>query len=209
MKLLHIVASPRGSQSNTLRVSETYLESLAAQHPGIEIDTLDLYNHELPRVAGDNVEAKYRLMIGQPIDKAHAESWAEIEQLIARFTSADKYLISTPMWNLSIPYALKYFIDCIIQPGYTFRFDEQGQAVPLVNGKRMVCVTARGGDYGPDSPMNAFDFQEPYLRAIFGFIGITDIEFINTQPTDVHPDLREVAMAGAADQARILAKAMS
>ena len=104
--------------------------------------------------------------------------------MIADFLAADVYLVTTPMWNLSVPYALKYYIDSLVQPGYVFRFDEQGYPVPMVHGKRMVCVTTRGADYGPDTRMHAFDFQEPYLRAIFGFIGITDIDFVNVQPMD-------------------------
>ncbi len=204
MKLLHVIATPRDEKSNTLRVSEAFLEGLRA-HQTVAVDVVDLYNHDLPAIAGDNIEAKYTLMVGQPIDKSHAESWSQIELLIEHFLSADAYLISTPMWNLSIPYALKYYIDCIIQPGYVFRYNEVGQAVPLVLGKRMVCVTSRGGDYSPTSPMSSYDFQEPYLRAIFGFIGISDIEFINVQPMDITPDMRESAVLAAMDHARTVA----
>lgn len=205
MKLLHVVASPRGGASDTLKVSNAFLETLQASHPDVSVDVLDLYNTDLPAIAGDNIEAKYTLMVGQPIDKNHAESWAQIEAMIEHFMSADAYLISTPMWNLSIPYALKYYIDCIIQPGYVFRFDETGQAVPMVNGKKMVCISARGGDYSAGSPMHSYDLQEPYLRAIFGFIGITDLEYVYAQPMNVTPELREAAMASAIEQARELA----
>ena len=79
--------------------------------------------------------------------------------------------------------------------------------VPLVTGKKMVCVTSRGGDFGPSSPLHSYDFQEPYLRAIFGFIGITDIEFVNAQPVDVS-QLREAALAVASTSAREAAGAM-
>jgi FMN-dependent NADH-azoreductase len=205
MKLLHIVACPRGTQSNTLRVAAAFEDGLRASHQDVEVEVVDLFDHDLPAIAGDNIEAKYTLMMGQPIDKGHAESWGQIERLIEHFTSADAYLISAPMWNLSIPYALKYFIDCIIQPGYVFRYNELGQAVPMVHGKKMVCVTSRGGDYAAPSPMNAYDFQEPYLRAIFGFIGITDITFVNAQPMDITPDLRELSIAAACQEARAIA----
>lgn len=205
MKVLHIVATPRGETSNTMRISAAFLNSLEEQHQNVVVETVDLYHHDLPAIAGDNIEAKYTLMVGQPISKDHAESWAQIEQAIEHFLSADAYLISTPMWNLHIPYALKYYIDCIVQPGYVFRYNEMGQAVPLVHGKKMICVTSRGGDYSPGSYMNSYDFQEPYLRAIFGFIGVVDIEFINAQPMDVTPELREQAVWAAMEQARMLA----
>jgi FMN-dependent NADH-azoreductase len=69
--------------------------------------------------------------------------------------------------------------------------------VGLTLGKKMVVITSRGGDYSANSPFHVFDFQEPYLRAIFGFVGITDIQFINAQPMDITPAWREVAMTAA------------
>lgn len=205
MKLLHIIASPRRDSSNTLQASEAFLAGLREHRPDLDVDVLDLYDHELPVIEGDNIETKYTLMVGRPIDPAHAESWAEIEALIGHFLSADAYLITAPMWNLSIPYALKYYIDCIVQPGYSFRYDEYGRPVPLVHGKKMIVTSTRGGDYSAGGPMHAFDFQEPYLRAIFGFIGITDIEFINAQPMDKSTALRDEALAGAIARARTIA----
>ena len=197
MKVLHVIATPRGIESNTLRVSSALLATLQETSPDLTLEEVDLFNHDLPALAGDNIEAKYTLMMGQPIDRTHAESWGQIERLIQRFLAADVIVISTPMWNLSIPYALKYYIDCLIQPGYVFNYNEMGQAVPLVHGKRMIVVTSRGGDYSPGGPMEAYDFQEPYLRSIFGFIGIYDIEFINAQPMDITPELRVAATAAA------------
>jgi FMN-dependent NADH-azoreductase len=205
VKLLHVIATPRGGQSGTLRVSGAFLESLQGQVGDLAVDVVDLYQGDLPALAGDNVEAKYTLMVGQPIDRDHVESWDRIEAVIARFLAADVYLITTPMWNLSIPYALKYYIDCLVQPGYLFRYDEAGHVVPLVHGKKMICVTSRGGDYSPASPMRAYDFQEPYLRAIFGLTGITDIDFINAEPMDVTADLRELAISAAVAAAEKLA----
>lgn len=205
MKILHIIATPRRAQSNTLQVSEAFLKNLCARRDDVSVEVIDLYNYTLPAIAGDNIEAKYTLMVGQPIDKNHEESWLQIETLIKHFLTADAYLISSPMWNFGLPYALKYYIDCIVQPGYLFRYDEVGQVVPMVHDKKMLCVTSRGGDYSPDSPMHAYDFQEPYLRSIFGLVGITDIQFINAQPMDVTPDLREMALAAAFAQAESLA----
>lgn len=201
MKLLHIIATPRPEESNTLRVAAKFLERFSAKHAEPDIEVLNLFEEDLPAVAGDNIEAKYTLMIGQPIDKRHKESWNQIERLIEHFLSADIYLLSTPMWNFSIPYTLKYYIDAIVQPGYLFKYNEQGQVVGLAQNKKMVCITSRGGDYSPGSPYHPYDFQEPYLRAIFGFIGITDMQFINVQPMDISPELRENAIAAAIEEA--------
>ncbi|MEU8002148.1 NAD(P)H-dependent oxidoreductase [Catellatospora sp. NPDC049111] len=206
MRILHIIATPRGSESHSLRVSEAFLNGVREQSGDVTVDVVDLYQHDLPAMAGDNIEAKYTLMVGRPIDRSHAESWAQIESLIEHFVSADAYLITAPMWNFGVPYALKYYIDCLVQPGYLFRYDETGQVVPMVNGKRMVCVTSRGADYSAGSYLHSYDFQEPYLRAIFGFVGITDLRFIHAQPMDITPHQREAALTGAVAQARDLGR---
>lgn len=208
MKLLHLIATPRRDSSTTLQVTNAFLDELRAQCPDLDVTEVDLFHEDLPAVAGDNIETKYGLMAGAPVGPDHQESWVRIERLIEQFLAADVYVVTCPMWNLSVPYALKYYIDCVVQPGYVFRYDEHGVPVPLVTGRRMVCVTSRGGDFGPQSPLHAYDFQEPYLRAIFGFIGITDMEFVNAQPVDVSA-LRETALATAAGHARALAASVA
>lgn len=204
MKMLHIIASPREAGSHTLAISDAYLDELCSLRPDVEVDVLDLYHLDLPAVAGSNIEAKYMLLAGQPVDPVAHASWREIESLIERFLAADAYLVSTPMWNLSVPYALKYYIDCPVQPGYAFRYDETGQLLPLVHGRSMVCVTTRGADYR-DGYLKSVDFLEPYLRAIFGLIGIVDVEFVNAQPMDYSPAQRATALDEAFSAARTLA----
>ncbi|MGB8644251.1 MAG: NAD(P)H-dependent oxidoreductase [Anaerolineae bacterium] len=208
MKLLHIVATPRNHTSHTRRVSDAFLAYARAKHPDLNVEVVDLFNQDLPSIAGENIESKYELMYGQKIDKRHEESWKQIELQIEHFLSADLYLITTPMWNFGIPYALKFYIDAIVQPGYLFKYNEMGQAIGLVAGRKMICVTSRGGDYSAGTPFHAYDFQEPYLRAIFGFVGITDMQFVNAQPMDVTTELREVATAAAIEQAKRIVDTM-
>jgi FMN-dependent NADH-azoreductase len=83
VKVLHVIATSRGEHSSTLRVSQAFLESLHASDDNLSVDVVDLYNHDLPAVAGDNIKAKYTLMIGQPIDENHVESWRQIARLPA------------------------------------------------------------------------------------------------------------------------------
>ncbi|GAA1465190.1 FMN-dependent NADH-azoreductase [Microbacterium thalassium] len=206
MKLLHICASPRLEGSNTLKVSSAVIDGLAERVPDLEVETIDLFQGDLPAMAGDNIEAKYTLMMNQPIDRAHTESWKQIEHEIERFRSADAYVVTAPIWNFGIPYTLKYYIDCIVQPGYMFRYNEQGYPVPLVHGKKMVVSLSSGGDYSDASPMHALNFNEPYLRAIFGFIGITDVTFVNAFAMDVGPDIRSASLDGALADARRVAE---
>ncbi|MBP1701014.1 MAG: dehydrogenase (quinone) [Chloroflexi bacterium] len=204
MRLLHIVATPRGHESNTIRISNALIEELHLKYDDLTVKVLDLFKADLPAVAGENIESKYKLMTGQELDNHHKSSWDAIEANIKRFLDADIYLITVPMWNFGIPYALKYYIDAIVQPGYLFRYNELGIPEGLIEGKKMVVVTSRGGDYSPNTPLHALDFVEPYLRAIFNFVGIRDIHFINAQPMDISPAARRAAMLKAIDEARAL-----
>lgn len=203
MKLLHIIATPRLDGSSTMLITEALLDELTSREPGIVVDTLDLFTTDLPALAGTNIEAKYTLLHGEPIDAAHARSWSGIEREIARFLDADAIVITAPMWNFGIPYPLKYYIDCIVQPGYLFRFGGGGVPVPLVHGKRMVVVTSSGSDYSAASPLHALDFHEQYLRAIFGFVGITDITFVHGHALDA-PGRRDAGLAQALADARAI-----
>jgi FMN-dependent NADH-azoreductase len=205
MKLLHVVATPRGDSSHTLPIARAYIDALLEARPDTEVEEVDLFTLDLPAIAGTNIRAKYMLMTGQPLDDEARESWADIERMNRHFLAADSYLLSVPMWNFTVPYVLKYYIDCIVQPGYAFRVEATGVA-PLVLDRRMVCITSRGSDYSPGSPYEPYDFLEPYLRAIFGFIGITDIDFVNAQPMDYGPDLRAAAAAAATVSAQALAR---
>lgn len=199
-RLLHMISTPRGLASNTGRVSSVLLEALDERYDDLEVTTLDLFKADLPSVAGRNIESKYKLMTGQALDDSAKESWRQIEKSIEQFLAADVYLLTVPMWNFGIPYALKYYIDAIVQPGYLFRYLPDGRPEGLVTGKKMICVTSRGGDYS--GYMKSFDFVESYLRTIFGFVGITDIHFINAQPMDVSTETRKAAYRTAFGEVR-------
>src|SRR5712691_9646704 len=185
MHLLHIISTPRSHESNTMRVSNALIEELHSRYSDLTVSVLDLFKADLPAIAGANIESKYKLMTGQALDTYHQSCWDAIDATCKRFLEADVYVISTPMWNLGVPYVLKYYIDAIVQPSYLFRYNESGVAEGLLVGKKMVVVTSRGGDYSSGSPLAAFDFLEPYLRAIFGFVGITDLHFINAHGMDI------------------------
>jgi FMN-dependent NADH-azoreductase len=205
-RLLHVISTPRGLASNTARVSSCLLEALLEEDESLSVTTLDLFRADLPSVAGRNIESKYRLMTGQAIDESAMDSWSQIERTIEQFLDADVYLLTVPMWNLGIPYVLKYYIDAIVQPGYLFRYNEQGHPEGLVHGKQMVVVTSSGADYSSEylAPLNNV---ETYLRSIFGLVGITDISFFTAQPMDVSlVGRREAQKAAIADVRRWVAE---
>jgi FMN-dependent NADH-azoreductase len=182
-------------------VSSALLEALLEQDDDLGVTTLDLFKADLPAVAGRNIESKYLLMTGQDLDDASKDSWRQIERTIEQFLDHQLYILTVPMWNFSIPYALKYYIDAILQPGYLFRYLPDGTPEGLVKNRKMIVVTSRGGDYSTPY-MKPFDFVEPYLRTIFGFCGLTDVTFFNAQPMDVSPDLRKHAQRSTIEAVR-------
>jgi FMN-dependent NADH-azoreductase len=199
LKLLHIVATPRTGTSNTLRISEAFIDGLHQQQPNLQVTVVELFHHEVPAMAGDRIEAKYALLRGEQLPQNMKMTWTEIEATIAGFLSADMVLISVPMWNFTVPYPLKYYIDTIVQPGYTFKFQADGTPIGLASGK-MVVVTTSGSDYSENSPVKSMDFVEPYLRGIFGFCGFTEIHFISANCMDYGPEIRETNIRQAIDE---------
>jgi FMN-dependent NADH-azoreductase len=105
------------------------------------------------------------------------------------------------MWNFSIPYKLKHYIDLLVHRGLTFSFTPEEGYKGLVTGKPLVAVYARGGAYRPGSGAESWDQQTPYLRHILGFIGLTDIREIFVEPTEASPTSKDEAVAVANRQA--------
>lgn len=202
-KILHIIASPREEKSRTLSVSRVFMKRIQERHPDWVVDELDLMKEEIPGLSMKSVDGKYVLLSGKDLFGDLKDAWEGIIQHIQRFLSADIYLISTPMWNFSIPYPLKQYIDVIVQPKYLFQYTKTG-VEGLAKNKKMIVISSRGGDYSSED--KAFDHQEPYLRTIFGFVGITDITFLNAQPMDTGAELQKKKLEEAKAAAKLLAE---
>jgi FMN-dependent NADH-azoreductase len=203
-KLLHIITTPRAEESRTLKVSASFLEAFTKSHTDWVVEELDLTKEELPGLTVKRVDGKYMLLEGKELSGQFRTAWQEIIYQIERFLSADAYLVSTPMWNFSIPYLLKHYVDVIVQPKYLFRYTDTGTTEGLVKNKKMIVITSSGGDYSTPEA-RTFDHQEPYLRTIFGFIGIKDIEFIKAQPMDMGVGIQMQKIQEAQGKAREIA----
>ena len=202
--LLHVICTPRGLASNTGRVSSCLLEAMREADDTLDVRTLDLFRADLPSVAGRNIESMYRLVTGEELEDDARESWSEIERTIEQFLRADVYVLTVPMWNLGVPYVLKSYVDAIVQPGYLFQYTPDGQVEGLVKDKTMVIVISSGSDYRADY-MASYNFVESYLRAIFGFVGLTDIHVFHANGMDMGPDLRKAGQRSAIAEARAFA----
>jgi len=182
-RLLYIQASPRLQRSHSIAVADAFIETYKRKHPDDEIATLNVFDASIPDFDCLAAQAKYAIIHGQLPSKKQQQVWKNVEEVIEQFTSADKYVLAVPMWNFSIPYRLKQYIDLLVQPGYTFGYSEDKGYKGLVVGKPMLAVYARGGEYMVGSKAKAFDLQKRYVELIFGFIGFEDIRSIVVEPT--------------------------
>ena len=129
---------------------------------------------------------------------AMQQALAASDILIDEVLAADHLVFSVPMYNFSVPSTLKAYIDNIVRVGRTFAVDEGGGFRGLLSGKKALFVTSRGAIYRSGSPLHAFDHQEPYLRTVFGFMGLTDIHFVHADGLDFADEAhREKSLAAA------------
>ena len=194
-KLLYIESSPRKARSKSIKVANAFLEKYRETNVDDDIVTVDLWEKSLPEFDGYTIDAKYQVLHGQGHDDKQAAAWQTVVDVIDEFKSADKYILSLPMWNFGIPYKLKHYIDVIAQPGQTFSFSPETGYSGLVTGKPIAVVYARGGAYGSDEA-KGMDFQKTYMELVLGFIGFTEIQSILVEPTLAAPD--DVAATEAA-----------
>ncbi len=205
-RLLYIQASPRGKRSHCIAVADAFVKAYRQKHPDDEIVTLNVFDTVIPEFDGLAVQAKYTILHGKQHSKEELQAWKEVEKVIEQFISANKYVLAVPMWNFSIPYRLKQYIDLLVQPGYTFSYSEDTGYQGLVVGKPMLVVYARGGEYPAESEAEAFDLQTKYIELIFGFMGFEDICSVVVEPTlQGGPDVAAVRHQEAIDGVKEMA----
>jgi FMN-dependent NADH-azoreductase len=205
-KLLYIQASPRIQRSHSIAVADAFVASYEQEHEDDEIVTLNLFEAPIPSFDGLAVQAKYTILHGKSHSEEELQAWKNVEHVISLFTSADKYVLATPMWNFSIPYRLKQYIDLLVQPGYTFSYSQDKGYEGLVVGKPLLAVCARGGEYPADSEAEVFDLQLRYIELIFGFMGFKDIRSVVVEPTlQDGPEVAKTRVREAIDRAKEMA----
>ena len=207
-KVLYIQASPRRGRSHSIAVADAFVDAYRNAHPDDEVDVWNVFDADLPPFDGLAVQAKYTILHGKDHTPEEQAAWKAVEDVVARFTAADKLVLAVPMWNFGIPYRLKQLIDLVVQPGYTFSFSPEKGYEGLLTGKRAFVVYARGGDYPEGTEAEAMDFQRRYLETLLGFIGITDVRSITLQPMLMAgPDIAAHERADGIAKAREMAAA--
>ena len=196
-RVLVVQSSARQEGSISRELTEQLIELWGAKHPSDTITVRDVAASPVPHLDLD-------LLAGwmSPADQhtpAQAQALALSNELTDELLAADVLVLSAPMYNFAIPSTLKAWLDHVLRAGVTFKYTETGPQ-GLLSGKRAIVLTSRGGIYAG----TGLDQQEPYLRQALGFIGITDVTFVNAEGMNMGEEVQSKALAAAREQVAAL-----
>lgn len=173
--LLKVDSSPMGKTSVSRKLTDEFAKTWLEARPGGTVISRDLSALEIPVVNRAWVAAAYTPENARTPEQKDALAISEL--LVAELQNADEYVLGVPMHNFSVPSSLKLWIDQVIRLGKTHTYSANG-VEGLLKGKKVTLLMASGGVYEQGSGREAFNFVTPYLRTVFGFMGITDVHFI-------------------------------
>ena len=180
--LLKIDVSPRGDHSVSRKLGNQFVEQFQQGDPGTTVVTRDLATTNIPFVDLPWIGAAYT-----PDEARTPEHKAALkisDDFISEIKAADHILLTTPMYNFAVPAVLKAWIDHIVRVNVTFKVTPEGGYVGLVTGKKVTVIIASSGDYSAP-PMDAYNAEKSYLKQLFGFLGLTDVNFLDAGGTYV------------------------
>ncbi|ASZ13593.1 NAD(P)H-dependent oxidoreductase [Chitinophaga pendula] len=187
--ILHIISSPRGEASYSIRLANGIIERLQATYPGSVVTVHNLISDPIPHLQDLHIQAFFT-----PDEQWSTEVAAAARisaDAIAALQAADIIVIGVPFYNFSIHSSLKAWLDQVVRRGITFQYTENGPE-GLLTGKKVYLASASGGVYS-EGPMKVYDFSVPYLQAVLGMIGLTDITVVRAEGTAI-PQLQETAL---------------
>ena len=188
-KILHIISSPRGDASLSIKLGNAVVEKIQTAYPGSTLKETNLVNQQFPHLEEAHIASFYT-----PAENRTPENLVAIkhsEDAISEIQDADIIVIGVPIYNFNIHSTLKAWIDHIVRRGVTFKYDENGPQ-GLLSGKKVYLALASGGVFS-EGPMAGFDFAVPYLKHMLGFIGLTDITVFRVEGTSI-PGIQDTAL---------------
>jgi len=194
--ILLINSSIFGAESQSLALAR----ELLTRFPAESVVERELTPDSMPHLTGETMAAMATPEVQRT--ERQKELVALSDALIEEIEAADTIVLAVPMYNFSIPSTLKAWIDHVARAGRTFRYTAAGPE-GLLKGKKAYVVTARGGVYS-EGPTAFFDFHEPYLRTVLGFIGINDVRFVHLEGLKISPDAAANGLAKARAKIEIL-----
>ena len=180
--ILYLKASPRGPRSHSVAVADAFLETLLEKRAEAVVRTRGLCEADLPPFDGPTLQAKCNVLHGRTHDPAHFKAWEAVKGYVDELKACSMLVMAVPMWNFSLPYRLKHYIDLIVQPGLSFGVNDDG-AFGLIEDRPVFIAYASGGQYPPGSASQVMDHQRPYLEMILNYVGLFDIRSVRMEAT--------------------------
>jgi FMN-dependent NADH-azoreductase len=193
--VLVLTSSALGAASVSNQLVQDAITQLVLQDLQLRVFTRDLGGKPIPHLTIDSANA---LRGAEPANAAQAAAQALSDELIAELKAADTLVIGAPMYNFGIASTLKTWFDYVLRAGITFKYSESGP-VGLLEGKRVIVIETRGGLYS-EGPAQVMDSQEPHLRNLLSFMGITNVKFFRAEKLAFGPEAREQAIDAARAQ---------
>lgn len=191
-KLLVIKSSVTGAASVTNGLIDRLVDRLRVEVPGLSVTERDLDAAPVPHLRSATLGGIGRGEMGE----GSAATRVLSDAMIAELQEADMLVIGAPMYNFGIPSTLKSWFDHVLRAGVTFQYGADGPK-GLVRPKPVVVVEARGGLYS-EGPASVMDAQEPHLKGMLGFMGLSDVEFVRIERLAFGPDVAGPAIEAAA-----------
>jgi FMN-dependent NADH-azoreductase len=198
--LLVINSSVSGVNSVSRVLVAHAVAEFAKATPGARIVRRDVGETPIPHLTAKTLAG----VRGTPQTESELRTRQLSDELIAELRAADTIIIGAPMYNFGVPTGLRAWFDHVLRAGETFSYSEAGPQ-GLLTGKHAIVIESRGGLYS-EGPAKAIDFQEPYLRQLLGFIGVTDVTFIRAEKIGSGAQARDAAIATARMQLTALAR---
>ncbi len=194
-KVLVLTSSALGAASVSNQLMQDAITQLVLQDLHLRVIARDLGGNPIPHLTIDSANA---LRGAEPANAAQAVARSQSDELIAELKAAETLVIGAPMYNFGIASTLKTWFDYVLRAGITFKYSESGP-VGLLEGKRAIVIETRGGLYS-EGPAQAMDSQEPHLRNLLSFMGITNVKFFRAEKLAFGPEAREKAINAARAQ---------
>src|SRR5690554_760669 len=192
MKILRLITSFKGKDSQSFQLGNAIVEKIKTEHPETGVTVRDLTKNEMPHL--NEVHFTSFITPAENLSRELKNAVPFSDEAVKELMVSDIIVIDVPMYNFTIPSSLKAWIDHVVRTDITFRYTENG-VEGLVKNKTVYLAISSGGVYS-DGPMKDFDFTEKYLKNILGFIGLTDIHTFRVEGVAI-PGIKETAMSRA------------
>ena len=185
MRILNITTSPRKDKSASIAIVNAFLAEYKERVRDVVVDTLDIWQEQLPEFDAEAINAKYKGVSGEPMTPVETATWEKIRELASRFQRADRIVLSLRMWNFSFPYKFKQLIDLSCQRNMLFTFDGDFYG-PSLNIDKAFVVYVRGqsdeaGFKTVSQP--GFKYLSGYVEFWLQFIGVRSVVSLTVEHT--------------------------